>query len=105
METTEQTWVTVDQAAREVGISATTIRDWYRSGTVATIVHPSGRVVDLDQVRSRAMGFAAPRSHAAVKNRVLDGRAGTPRAESSLAAEVTVDVGELQELARQRLEA
>jgi hypothetical protein len=106
METTEQTWVTIDQAAREVGVSPTTIRDWYRSGTVATIAHPSGRVVDLDQVRSRAMGFAAPRSHrAAVKNRVLDGRAGPARAGSSTAAEVTVNVGELQELARQRLEA
>jgi hypothetical protein len=106
METTEQTWVTVDQAAREVGISPTTIRDWYRSGTVATIVHPSGRVVDLDQVRSRAMGFAAPRPRrGAIKDRFLDGTAPTAPVGSSLDAELTVNVGELQELARQRLEA
>jgi transposase-like protein len=106
MDTTEQTWVTVDQAAREVGISPTTIRDWYRSGAVATIAHPSGRVVDLDQVRSRAMGFAAPRPrHVNIKDRMHDGTAPDAPEGSTLEAELTINVGELQQLARQRLEA
>jgi hypothetical protein len=104
MEATQQTWVTVDQAAREVGISPTTIRDWYRAGTVATIVHPSGRVVDLDQVRSRAMGFAAPRPRqGAITDRMHDGTGAKAHARA-LQAEVTINVGELQQLARQRLE-
>jgi hypothetical protein len=106
MNTTQRTWVTVEQAAREVGISPTTIRDWYRSGTVATIAHPSGRVVDLDQVRTRAMGFAAPRPrHVNVKDRLHDGTAPKAPSGSTRVAERTINVCELQELARQRLEA
>jgi hypothetical protein len=106
MDTTGHTWVTVDQAAREVGVSPTTIRDWYRAGTVATIAHPSGRVVDLDQVRSRAMGFAAPRPRRDnIKDRLLDGTAPKAPSGSTLEAELTINVGELQQLARERLGA
>ncbi len=104
MEETERTWVTVDQAAREVGISPTTIRDWYRAGTVATVAHPSGRVVDLEEVRTRAMGFAAPRrTRAGIKARVHGGL--PPKAPPGVEGGSAVNVEELQQLARQRLEA
>jgi predicted site-specific integrase-resolvase len=56
METRERQWVTMREASQEVGVSLTTLRDWYRSGAIDTRGQSLGRVIDLDQVRQMAMG-------------------------------------------------
>lgn len=96
-------WVTVAEAAQEVGVSVTTIRDWYRAGSVETVQHPSGRVVRLEQVRERAMGLAIRLQRSDVQHRI-DARRSTAEHGSTVEAELLGSVRELQEIARQRLE-
>jgi predicted site-specific integrase-resolvase len=103
MKTARRTWVSLGDAAQEVGVSMTTIRDWYRSGAIESKTGPSGRVVDVDQVREQAMGFTAPRHQSGLQDRVADGAAEQVETHAQFQAELTHMLRELQELARQRL--
>jgi hypothetical protein len=103
MKTAQRTWVTPGDAAKEVGVSVTTIRDWYRSGAIESKTGPSGRIVDVDQVREQAMGFTAPRHKSGLQDRVADGGADHVETHAQFQAELTNTLRELQELARQRL--
>jgi predicted site-specific integrase-resolvase len=105
MKAAQRTWVSLAEAAREVGVSMTTIRDWYRSGVIESKTGPSGRVVDVEQVRQQAMGFTAHRPQSGLQDRVADGDAEHADDHSQRQAELTSTLRELQEIARQRLGA
>lgn len=74
MAATGREGVTVEEAAQEVGVSVTRVRDWYRAGSIETVQHPAGRVVRLEQVRERAMGFAIRLQRSGVQHRIDDGQ-------------------------------
>jgi predicted site-specific integrase-resolvase len=102
METRERQWVTMREASQEVGVSLTTLRDWYRSGAIDTRGQSLGRVIDLDQVRQMAMG--SPRGAArrrGLQDRVADA-AEQARRQTLLHTPLMTNLLELQELARER---
>jgi predicted site-specific integrase-resolvase len=43
-------WVSLKEAAEQIGVNITTIREWYRSGAVDSRGQSPGVVVDLEQV-------------------------------------------------------
>jgi hypothetical protein len=95
-------WVSLKEAAEQIGVNITTIREWYRSGAVDSRGQSPGVVVDLEQVREKAMGFAARRRPSDLQDRVADSadvRHGAAATQTSL----TSDLRELQELARERV--
>jgi hypothetical protein len=99
---TKREWARLQEAAQLVGVSLTTLRDWCRSGDVETRGESDGRVVDLAQVRDKAMGPAAPKRPSTLQDRVADSDAegvtqGEPRQTYLNRA-----LHELQELARER---
>jgi hypothetical protein len=97
-----QDWVTLEDAARRTLVPMTTIRDWYRSGTIDASTAPAGlRLVRMSQVREQATGMQ--REAGKVPSPRLGPPAGfRPGAESVAAINQTVQ--ELQDLARERLE-
>jgi hypothetical protein len=102
MARTKREWVSLQEAALQVGVSLTTVRDWCRSGAVETKGESTGRVVDLAQVRAKAMGPAAPKRPSTLQDRVADSDGegvtqGEPRQTYLNRA-----LHELQELARER---
>ena len=66
-------WVSLRDAADEVGVSITTVRDWTRSGDIALRNEASGRLVDLHEVRAKAMGPAVSSRQSDLQDRVADG--------------------------------
>jgi transposase len=62
-EPAEEGWVTLGEAADAAGISRSTLRSWYRSGRVTSVMvsgpHGPQRLVPLDAVLDQA--FASPR--------------------------------------------
>jgi predicted site-specific integrase-resolvase len=99
MGTAEREWVSLKEAAEQFGISLTTIRDWSRAGDVECRETGTGRLVDLAQVRDKAMGPAAPRKRPSdLQDRVADGAGQGDESGEDLANSVQ----ELQALARDR---
>lgn len=72
---TEREWVSMREAARQVGITVTTIRDWSKSGTIETRERSTGRQVDIAQVKEKAMGPGATKRPSSLQDRVADGEA------------------------------
>ncbi len=103
MATIEREWVPVREAAREVGVSVTTVRDWYQSGAVETEEYAAGKLVRLAQVRKQAVSLAG-KVRPALQNRIAD-RARPAKNDSTREAELSESVLELQQIARERLEA
>jgi hypothetical protein len=81
----------------------TTIRDWSRQGLIETKESSTGRLVDIQQVREKAMGPVAIKRSSDLQDRVADGEpdrsAGRPSRDQQLAATL---LG-LQQLARERM--
>jgi hypothetical protein len=107
MNAAEREWVSLNEAAERVGVSMTTVRDWTRLGSVEMKELPSGRIVDLQQVREKAMGPAAARLQSGLQDRVSDGVAEQsvdhpPTEGASSEDGLTEILLGLQELARQR---
>jgi hypothetical protein len=99
METAAQReWVSLRDAAAEVGIAMTTVRDWARGGSIESRQLPDGRLVDLQQVRAKAMGPVAVRRQSNLQDRVSDGTASRRAPHDPLSKTL---IG-LQELARER---
>jgi hypothetical protein len=101
METSESAreWVSPREAAVELGISVTTIRDWIKAGAVEARELSTGRVVDLGQVREKAMGPAAPSRRSDLQDRVADAE---PPPKGVYQANLSNTLQELQALARDR---
>ncbi len=103
MATIEREWVPVREAAKEVGVSVYTVRDWYRSGAIEADEDAAGKVVRLAQVREQAVALAG-KVRPALQNRIAD-RARPADDKSTREAELTESLLELQQIARDRLEA
>jgi hypothetical protein len=100
MNAAQREWVGLKAASEQVGIPITTIRDWTRLGLIELREHPTGRVVDLHQVRAKAMGPIAMKRPSDLQDRVADGvLEQVPGAPRDSLASILLD---LQELARQR---
>jgi hypothetical protein len=96
-----QDWVTLEDAARRTAVPMTTIRDWYRAGTIDATTTPAGlRLVRVSQVREQATGIQRE------AGKVPSPRLGPPalRADAEAVAAINQTVQELQDLARERLE-
>jgi hypothetical protein len=102
MDEAQQEWVSISEAAKIVGIPMTTIRDWSRFGAIDMKELPSGRVVDVQQVREKAMGPAVVKRPSNLQDRVADEAPERSAERPSRDAELTDTLLELQELARQR---
>jgi hypothetical protein len=101
MARTKREWASLQEAAQQVGVSLTTLREWCRSGAVETRGESDGRVVDLAQVRDKAMGPAAPKRPSTLQDRVADSDVeGVTQGEPQRT--LTRTLRELQELARER---
>jgi hypothetical protein len=103
MRTEPHEWVSLKEAAEQIGVSITTIREWYRSGAVDSRGQSPGVVVDLKQVREKAMGFAARRRPSDLQDRVADSAGVRHGAGCPTQTRLTSDLRELQELARERV--
>ena len=84
-------------------MSVITVRDWYQSGVIETEEHAAGKVVRLAQVREQAVALAG-KVRPALQNRIAD-RARPAENDSTREEELKDSVLELQQIARQRLEA
>lgn len=91
-------WVTVEQAARTLGIDAAMVRDWARAGSVGTFREgPSQRFVRLDEVREAVYAIRGrPRGSLLQMIASNEAAAGRPNAAR---------ISELQDLIRERLHA
>src|SRR3954465_3339249 len=73
MDEAQREWVSIREAAQTVGIPMTTIRDWSRFGLIDMKELPAGRVVNVQQVRDKAMGPAVVKRPSDLQDRVADG--------------------------------
>jgi hypothetical protein len=103
MELQPREWVTLKEAAEQIGVSITTIREWYRSGAVDSRGQSSGVVVDVEQVREKAMGFAARRRSSDLQDRVADSARVRGGTNGPTQTTLTTNLRELQELVRERV--
>ena len=103
MATIEREWVPVREAAQEVGVSVTTVRDWYRSGVIETEEYASRKMVRLAQVREQAVALAG-KVRPALQTRIAD-RPRPAENDPGRESEPKESVLELQQIARRRLEA
>ena len=101
MDGAQREWVGLKAASEAVGGPVTTIRDWSRQGVIEIQQHPTGRVVDLHQVRAKAMGPVATKRPSDLQDRVADGLSG-PGSETPRDNLTGILLG-LQELARERM--
>jgi transposase len=66
-EPVEEGWVTLTEAADAAGVSRSTLRSWYRSGRIASVMvsgpHGPQRLVPLDAVLDRAIASPRVRRH------------------------------------------
>ena len=102
MDDTRREWVSLKEAADLVGISMTTIRDWSRFGAIDMQELPAGRVVDLQQVREKAMGPALVRRPSDLQDRVADEAPERFAGRRSRDEELARTLQGLQQLARER---
>ena len=98
----QRRWVSVKDAAAEVGIPMTSVRDWARSGSIESKQLPDGRLVDVQQVREKAMGPIAVRRQSDLQDRVADGAAGAAASRPAPEDHLARTLLGLQELVRQR---
>jgi len=94
-------WATLREASEATGASLPALRRWYREGLVRSVVvpgsHGAQRLVDLEEVRARAL--ASPR----VGRRAARGHAAASDVTSALIAQVASMAMEIAEL-RERVE-
>lgn len=66
-EPAEEGWVTLDEAAGAAGVSRSTLRSWYRSRRIPSVMvvgpHGPQRLVPLDAVLDRALASPKVRRH------------------------------------------
>jgi hypothetical protein len=103
MDAARREWISLKEASRQVGIPMTTIRDWSRQGTIETKEGSTGRLVDVQQVREKAMGRVAIKRPSGLQDRVADGAPERSAGRRGREQELAVTLLELQELARQRM--
>jgi len=91
-------WVTVEHAAHTLGVEVATVRDWARSGSVASFREgPIHRFVRLDEVREAVYAIRGrPRGSLLQMIASNEASAGRPNAAR---------ISELQGLIRERLHA
>jgi hypothetical protein len=104
MDAPQREWISLKEASTQVGVPMTTIRDWSRRGTIETKEGSTGRLVDIQQVREKAMGPVAIKRPSDLQDRVADGpsdqsSAGRATRDQKLAGTLL----ELQKLARERM--
>lgn len=96
-------WIGLERASSEAKVPPTTIRGWYRSGTIESTTSVDGqRLVLLSEVLRQASGIGSGRVRAPEA-----GPAMTPeriRAETDAIATRSRFVNELQDIARSRLQ-
>ena len=102
MDDTRREWVSLREAADIVGVPMTTIRDWSRYGAIDMQELPAGRVVDLEQVREKAMGPALVRRPSDLQDRMADEAPERSAGRQSRQEELTKTLQGLQQLARER---
>jgi hypothetical protein len=71
MDVAEREWISLQE--QQVGLPMTTIRDWSRQGTIETKESSTGRLVDVEQVREKAMGPVVVNRPSGLQDRVADG--------------------------------
>jgi predicted site-specific integrase-resolvase len=98
----QREWVSIKEAAETVGIPMTTIRDWSRFGAIETKELPGGRVVNMQQVREKAMGPAVAKRPSDLQDRVADQAPERSAGRRARDEDLTRTLLDLQELARQR---
>ena len=98
----QRQWVPMTEAAEEVGLPLTTVRDWTRSGAIEMRELPTGRVVDVEEVRLKAMGPAAVKRPSDLQERVADEAPGRAAGRQSREEQLATTLQGLQELARTR---
>jgi len=81
----------------------TTIREWSRQGTIETKEGATGRLVDVQQVREKAMGPVAIKRPSGLQDRVADGSPDRSAGRRTRDKELAVTLLGLQELARERM--
>jgi predicted site-specific integrase-resolvase len=97
----DEEWVDLHEAARTASVPVTTIRDWYRSGTIQSISDDGGRrLVLMSEVQREATGMDPARRRAARPVRSPEDL----EAEVESIAARTKAVNDLQDIARRRLE-
>ena len=96
-------WVSLREAAEQTGVSIMAIREWYRSGAVDSRGRSPGIVVDLEQVREKAMGFAARKRPSDLQDRVADSARSRGKTDGPTQTTLTTNLSELQELIRERV--
>src|SRR3954468_20369898 len=103
MDVAEREWISLKEASHQIGIPMTTIRDWSRQGTIETKESSTGRLVDVQQVREKAMGPVAIKRPRDLQVRVADGPSGRSGRRKTRDQELAGTLLELQELARERM--
>ncbi|MEP6973497.1 MAG: hypothetical protein ABI869_05060 [Actinomycetota bacterium] len=98
-------WVSLSEAAEIVGIPMTTIRDWSRFGMIDMQERATGRVVNVQQVRDKAMGPAASKPPSDLQDRVADEDPERSAGRLSREKELARTLQGLQQLARERCPA
>src|SRR5215210_3713849 len=102
MDEAQREWVSIRDAAETVGIPMTTVRDWSRFGLIDMKELPAGRVVNVQQVREKAMGPAVVKRPSDLQARLAAGSLARSAGRSARDADLTRTLLGLQELARQR---
>jgi hypothetical protein len=95
-------WMSLKEAADVVGITMTTVRDWTRSGRIDVRDVPDGRVVDVQQVRERAMGPSSARPQSGLQDRLADEAPERSSRRLARERELAETLQGLQQLARKR---
>jgi len=103
MDVTQREWISLKEASQQVGIPMTTIRDWSRRGTIETKESSTGRLVDVQQVREKAMGPVAVKRPSDLQDRVADGPSDRSAGRRTRDQQLAGTLLELQELARERM--
>jgi hypothetical protein len=103
MDVAQREWISLKEASQQVGIPMTTIREWSRQGTIETKEGATGRLVDVQQVREKAMGPVATKRPSGLQDRVADGSPDRSAGRRTRDQELAATLLGLQELARERM--
>jgi len=104
MDAGQREWISINEASQQVGIPVTTIRDWSRRGTIEIKEGSTGRLVDVQQVREKALGAVAIKRPSDLQDRVADGPPERSAGRKTRDRELAGTLLELQQLARERMD-
>jgi hypothetical protein len=102
MDVAKREWISLKEASLQVGVPMTTIRDWSRRGTIETKEGSTGRLVDVQQIREKAMGPVAINRPSDLQDRVADDAPDRSAGRRTRDQQLAGTLLELQKLARDR---